>query len=112
MLEGVEGTARRGRRPLTASPRALTTAHPFRTISCVTLAVADAVHVRVTCDSCRATAEVCGKRAMPVVARAAAVERFRAAGWHHDPGQTRRKDADLSGAGRWYCPECGRRGHL
>jgi hypothetical protein len=79
----------------------------------VPLAVIEAAHLRVTCDACRtATAEVCGKRDLPTMARVAAIRKFRAAGWHHDPGNVRAKDAGRDGLGRWYCPECGRTKHL
>jgi hypothetical protein len=81
------------------------------------LAVVQAAHLRVVCDACRRTsAEVCGKRDLPVMARVAAVRKFKASGWHHDPGQygraKTRDEAEREGAGRWYCPECGRKGHL
>ncbi len=82
------------------------------------LQLVDASHVRVTCDSCRtATAEVCGKREPPVVARAAAVRKLREVGWHNDPGRDHRssrgeKEAARAGSGRWYCPACARRTHL
>jgi hypothetical protein len=77
----------------------------------------EAAHVRVICDACRvATAEVCGRRDLPVMAKVAAMRKFRASGWHHDPGNAARpttsEHAPRDGSGRWYCPECGRRSHL
>lgn len=77
----------------------------------------EATHVRVQCDACRAeTAEVCGRRELPATATVAAVRELRAAGWHHDPGSHLRQklidDAERTGAGSWYCPACGRKGHL
>lgn len=51
------------------------------------LQVIEAAHVRVTCDACRtASAEVCGKRDLPVMACVAAIRKFKAVGWHNDPG--------------------------
>jgi hypothetical protein len=51
-----------------------------------------------------------------VMAKVAAVRKFKATGWHHDPGyQARAKaqyEAVQTGAGRWYCPTCARRTHL
>ncbi|HEY8089733.1 MAG TPA: hypothetical protein VIF09_17855 [Polyangiaceae bacterium] len=82
------------------------------------LTVLEAAHLRVTCDSCRTrSAEVCGKRDLPAMARVAAVRKFKSVGWHHDAGvrQTSVRaeiDSDASGSGRWYCPECSRRTHL
>jgi hypothetical protein len=81
------------------------------------LQILEAAHVRVTCDACStASAEVCGKRDLPVMARVAAVRKFREVGWHNDPGSRRsaraEKDAEMSGSGRWYCPACARRSHL
>jgi hypothetical protein len=81
------------------------------------LQIVQASHVRVTCDSCRsATAELCARRELPVVARASCVARFKAAGWHHDPGDHARlrtlEEAERGGSGRWYCPACARRTHL
>jgi hypothetical protein len=81
------------------------------------LAVVDGIHIRVTCDGCRsATAEVCSRRDLPVVARVAAIRKFRATGWHHDAGYHARlktqEQIDRDGAGRWYCPECGKKTHL
>lgn len=83
----------------------------------VPISLIEATHVRVTCDSCRAaTAELCGKRELPLTARAQAVRRFMAAGWHHDPGQHARartqEQVEREGAGRWYCPACARKPHL
>jgi hypothetical protein len=83
----------------------------------VPLVVLEAAHLRVICDACRtATAEVCGKRDLPVVARVAAMRKFRAAGWHHDPGDHARtktlEQAEKDGSGHWYCPNCGRQSHL
>jgi hypothetical protein len=84
----------------------------------VPLAVLEAAHLRVTCDSCRTkTAEVCGKRDLPAMARVAAVRKFKSVGWHHDPGRQHSSmrseiDADAGGSGRWYCPECSRQTHL
>jgi hypothetical protein len=43
----------------------------------VAVQVVDAAHIRVMCDACRtATAEVCDKRNLPVVARVAAIRKF------------------------------------
>jgi hypothetical protein len=83
----------------------------------VPLRLFEATHVRVLCDACRAqSAEVCGRREVPAAATVAAVLKFKSAGWHHDPGSHLRQklvdDAERTGAGRWYCPECGRKGHL
>jgi hypothetical protein len=84
----------------------------------VSLQAIEAAHISVTCDSCRTeTAEVCGKRDPPTMARVAAVRKFKAAGWHHDAGRRHpsaraEKDAETSGSGRWYCPNCARRAHL
>jgi hypothetical protein len=83
----------------------------------VPLVALEAAHLRVTCDACRtATAEVCGKRDLPVMARVAAIRKFRAVGWHHDPGDLARtktlEQAQRDGSGRWYCPQCGRQRHL
>lgn len=78
------------------------------------LAVVQAAHLRVVCDACRrSSAEVCGKRDLPVMARVAAVRKFKSVGWHHDPGRAKTLDeAEREGSGRWFCPECGRKGHL
>ena len=75
-----------------------------------------AAHIRVTCDACRsADAEVCGKRDLPLMARVAAVRKFRAAGWRHEPHEyTRTEDlaaARIDGLGRWFCPACARSKH-
>lgn len=65
-------------------------------------------HVRVQCDNCRvADAEVCCLREVGNAARKLAVEKFKRAGWHHDPARTRdRYDGQTIGGGRWYCPSC------
>ena len=82
------------------------------------LQLVEAEHVRVVCDACRTTtAEVCGKRDLPVIARVAAVRKFKAVGWHHEPGRQHasaraEKESESSGSGRWYCPQCARRSHL
>ena len=81
------------------------------------LLVVQASHVRVVCDACRnTTAEVCSKRDLPAVAKAGAVQRFRAHGWHHDPGTHARtralEQAERDGSGRWYCPACASQTHL
>jgi hypothetical protein len=84
----------------------------------VALAPIDAWHIRVVCDACRvSSAEVCGKRDLPVAATVAAVRKFKAAGWHHDAGgrSVRQKtidDAERTGMGRWYCPDCGKKPHV
>jgi len=84
----------------------------------VPLQVVEAAHVRVTCDTCRtASAEVCGKRDVPTMARVAAMRKLKAVGWHPDPGGQRssaraERDSEASGSGRWYCPTCARRTHL
>jgi hypothetical protein len=77
----------------------------------------EAAHIRVVCDACRtATAEVCTRRELPVSARATAMRKFKAVGWHHDPGSGRRarilEQAERDGSGRWYCPTCSRQTHL
>ena len=82
------------------------------------LSIRDAAHVRVTCDGCHtASAEVCGKRDPPVMARVAAIRKFKEVGWHHDAGRHHtsaraEKDSEASGSGRWYCPACSKRSHL
>jgi hypothetical protein len=81
------------------------------------LFIVESTHVRVVCDACRTqTAEVCGKRDLPVMARVAALRKFKSVGWHHDPGSTNRsharEQAERDGSGRWYCPTCARRTHL
>ncbi len=81
------------------------------------LTILEATHVRVVCDSCRTTsAELCGKRELPVTARARAVPRFKTAGWHHDPGAQARtrtlEQLEREGGGRWYCPSCSQKTHL
>jgi hypothetical protein len=83
----------------------------------VPLQLIEAAHLRVTCDACRtASAEVCGKRDLPVMARVAAVRKFKAVGWHNDPGDHARtktlEQVQRDGGGRWYCPTCARRTHL
>ena len=81
------------------------------------LAPLDACHIRVVCDACRvASAEVCGKRDLPIAATVSAIRKFKANGWHHDAGQNMRQksveDAERTGSGRWYCPACSRSTHL
>ena len=81
------------------------------------LLLVEATHVRVVCDACRsATAEVCGKRELPMLAKVTAAQRFRTHGWHHDPGTHARvralEQAERDGSGRWYCPKCARQTHL
>jgi hypothetical protein len=83
----------------------------------MSLQTLEASHLRVTRDACRsASAEVCGKRDLPIAARIAAMRKFKAAGWHHDAGVDRRarviERAEREGSGRWYCPTCARRTHL
>ena len=81
------------------------------------LTMIEAAHIRVTCDSCGVTAEVCGQRDLPVMARVASVRKFHAIGWHLD-ASTRSasarsaKEAAETGSGRWYCPGCARKTHL
>lgn len=75
-----------------------------------------AAHIRVPCDACRtADAEVCGERDLPLMARVAAVRKFRAAGWRHEPHEYTRTEelaaARIDGLGRWYCPACARSRH-
>jgi hypothetical protein len=77
----------------------------------VPLETLSAAHIRVTCDACRSVdAEVCGKRDLPLMARVAAVRKFRAAGWRHEPSEYARiealGDARRDGLGRWFCPAC------
>ncbi len=81
------------------------------------LTTIEAAHIRVTCDSCGVTAEVCGRRDLPVMARVASVRKFHAIGWHHDPVDTQGsarsdKDSRTMGSGRWYCPGCAHKKHL
>lgn len=81
------------------------------------LQLVEAAHLRVTCDACRtASAEVCGKRDLAVMARVAAVRKFKEVGWHNDPGEYARaktlEQVQQEGGGRWYCPICARRTHL
>jgi hypothetical protein len=75
-----------------------------------------ASHLRVTCDACRESAELCCKREIPIAARPWAVAKFRAAGWHLDAGDRPRlrahEFARRNGEGRWYCPRCAARTHL
>ena len=83
----------------------------------MTLQVVEASHVRVVCDSCRtSSAEVCGKRELPITARSSAMRKFKAVGWHHDAGSDRRsrvlEQAERDGTGRWYCPTCARKTRL
>jgi len=71
----------------------------------------DATHVRVTCEICGATAEVCGKRERGIGAVPQAVEQFRRVGWHHDPLPQERwcmppSQVERDGLGRWSCPGC------
>ncbi len=83
----------------------------------MSLATIEAAHIRVTCDGCGVTAEVCGRRDLPVMARVASVRKFIAIGWHHDPstrsgsGRAEKESAEM-GHGKWYCPKCGRKTHL
>jgi hypothetical protein len=82
----------------------------------VPLETLSAAHIRVTCDDCRsADAEVCGKRDLPLMARVAAVRKFRAVGWRHEPHEyTRAEDLEVArkdGLGRWFCPACARSRH-
>jgi hypothetical protein len=79
-------------------------------------AIVDACHIRVVCDGCCvSSAEVCGKRDLPVAAMVSAVRKFKAAGWHHDVGRNLRQkaldEAERTGVGRWYCPDCGKKLH-
>jgi hypothetical protein len=87
------------------------------TVTCVPLSVVEAAHLRVVCDAYGTTAEVCGRRDLLVMARVAAMRKFKAIGWHHDPGHHHgsaraEKDSESNGSGRWYCPACARRPHL
>ncbi len=51
-------------------------------------------------NACRtASAEVCGKRDLPVMARVAAMRKFKAVGWHHDPGRDHRSARSEEGVG-------------
>jgi hypothetical protein len=83
----------------------------------VPLSVVTATHIRVVCDGCgTASAELCGRRELELIARANAVPKFRAAGWHQDPGEHVRirtqEQVERDGRGRWYCPACARKTHL
>jgi hypothetical protein len=80
------------------------------------LFLVEAAHLRVLCDSCRtSSAEVCGKRDLPVMARVAAVRKFKEVGWHHDGGDHARTatldQVQRDGSGRWYCPSCAKNRH-
>jgi hypothetical protein len=87
------------------------------TVFVVALQLLEAAHIRVVCDACRtASAEICGKRDLPIAARVAAMRKFHAVGWHHDAGIDRRTRvlelaAARDGTGRWYCPSCSRKTH-
>jgi hypothetical protein len=84
-------------------------------IACVPLQLVEATHVRITCDGCRVTAELCGKRELPAAAKAVAAQRFRGLGWHQDPSTHRDREYAMAlrdGSGRWYCPACARKTHL
>lgn len=67
-----------------------------------------AVHFRVGCDGCKGTypqtAELCSKREEPGRAKAIAIEKFRASGWHVDGLGSARE--------RWFCPKCAKQPHL
>ncbi len=82
------------------------------------LEVIDPKRVRVLCDHCRSeTAEVYGKRDMPVMATVAAIRKFKSVGWRHEPFRQPRPnladDAERTGSGRWYCAKCAKeRGSL
>jgi hypothetical protein len=80
------------------------------------LNVVTATHVRVICDACGFSAEVCGKRELALAARANATRIFGANGWHHDPAERGRlralESAQREGMGRWYCPKCASRTHM
>ena len=89
----------------------------------MSLAILEASHIRVTCDRCGVTAEVCGRRDLPVMARVASVKKFLSIGWHQDarptPSAARRsssaradKESTEMGNGKWYCPGCARQTHL
>jgi hypothetical protein len=87
----------------------------------MSLATIEASHIRVTCDRCGVTAEVCGRRDLPVMARVASVKKFLSIGWHQDrpasaPRRTISARADKESAemgnGKWYCPGCARQTHL
>jgi hypothetical protein len=83
----------------------------------MSLATIEAAHIRVTCDACGVTAEVCGRRDLPVMARVASVRKFQAIGWHLDPStRARSARAEIAasemGYGKWYCPGCAGKTHL
>lgn len=105
----------------------------------MSLATIEASHIRVTCDRCGVTAEVCGQRDLPVMARVASVKKFLSIGWHldavewvgrsHSPllapgGASQTSSARRSssaradkasaemGNGKWYCPGCAKQTHL
>ena len=50
------------------------------------------------------------------MARVAAVRKFKAVGWHNNPGEHARaktlEQVQREGGGRWYCPTCARKTHL
>ena len=81
------------------------------------LLVVQAAHVRVTCDVCGTSAELCGKRELAMIVRLRLVAKFQELGWHHDPGlhHTRARteeEVKRTGAGKWYCPKCAAKTHL
>jgi hypothetical protein len=84
------------------------------------LTMIETAHVRVQCDSCGVSAEVCGRRDLPVMARVAAVRKFHAIGWHLDPSHPARRSSSARaeressemGSGKWYCPGCAAKSHL
>jgi hypothetical protein len=59
-----------------------------------------ATHIRVTCSSCRAIAEVCGRCSAPLDARSSAVETFADHGWQ--------REGAPDGRAKWLCPKCAR----
>ncbi len=84
------------------------------------LTTIEAAHIRVQCDSCGVTAEVCGRRDLPVMARVASIRKFHSIGWHLDPAYPALRSASARSAaeaaemgdGRWYCPGCAKHTHL
>jgi hypothetical protein len=83
----------------------------------MSLATIEASHIRVTCDRCGVTAEVCGRRDLPVMARVASVKKFLSIGWHNDAGRRSasaraEKESAEMGNGKWYCPGCASQTHM
>ncbi len=78
------------------------------------VAVVYNTRIRVLCDGCGTeSAEVYGAKDMPVMATVAALRKFKAVGWRHEPTRNASRsvlrsaaEADRNGWGRWFCPKC------